>query len=96
MDNLLKMQSQTEKIHVDYIELKTDIKNIYANFNEKYAVDLSEYESEMFNIKTPFKDLKSELSDLKDRLKKLGQLNLMAPEEFEEVKERENIVVERV
>ena len=88
MDNLLKLQSDIEKFHVKFAEANSDIKNIYGNFSENHGRDLTEFESKMFSIKVPIADLKSKLSAKKSELKNLGQLNLMAPEEFQEVKER--------
>ena len=42
----------------------------------------------MFEIRTPLKELRGELSGVREELKKLGQVNLMAPEEFAEVAQR--------
>ena len=42
----------------------------------------------MFELKVPLTDLREELMALRSRLKDLGSVNLMAPEEFKEVKER--------
>lgn len=88
MDKLLKLQAKVEKIHVDSAETKTNIKNIYENFIEKHSRDLTEYESRMFSIKIPISEIRNELSNFKTKLSSLGHLNLMAPEAFEEVKER--------
>ncbi len=88
MDRLLKLQAKVEKVHVDLVETKTNIKNVYDNFQEKHSRELTEYESRMFSIKIPISEIKNELGDYKTKLTKLGHLNLMAPEAFEEVKER--------
>jgi chromosome segregation protein len=88
MDRLLKLQAQLEGLQIDLAEVNTEVKNIYVNFNEKYSRDLTEFESRMFDIKEPTKDLRQQLTDRRDEQRKLGHVNLMAPEEFLEVKER--------
>ena len=58
------------------------------NFTEQYSRDLLEFESRMFELRTPVVELREALAGLKQRLKDLGSVNLMAPEEYAEVKER--------
>jgi chromosome segregation protein len=47
-----------------------------------------EFETRMFEIRTPVTELRESLAALRQRLKDLGSVNLMAPEEYAEVKER--------
>ena len=68
MDKLLKLQAKVEKNHVELVEAKTNIKNIYENFLEKHSRDLSEYESRMFSIKIPISEIRNELSKYKIKL----------------------------
>jgi chromosome segregation protein len=61
---------------------------MYANFFDRHGRELAEYETRMFDIGTSPQDLRQSLQEEKQKLKDLGQVNLMAPEEFAEVKER--------
>ena len=47
-----------------------------------------EFEERMYKITTPAADLREKLSQAKENFKALGSVNLMAPEEFNEVKDR--------
>ena len=88
MEELARTQSQVEKLQMDAAELTAEIRNIYANFRDRHSRDLSEYESRAFEITDDAKVLRDSLSSLRDQEKALGPVNLMAPEEFLEVKER--------
>lgn len=82
------VQRQVEKYQMELASIETDIRNLYENFEEKYSRDLSEYEEKIYEIKTPKEEIRTRLQEAKEELRSLGQINLMAPEEFEEVKER--------
>lgn len=82
------VQRQVEKYQMELASIETDIRNLYENFEEKYSRDLSEYEEKIYEIKQPKDEIRTRLQQAKEELRSLGQINLMAPEEFEEVKER--------
>ena len=88
MQALGKLQDQLEKIQMEAASIKTEVKSIYSAFSDRHGRELSEFESRMFDIQTPAEEIKKELQDQRQKLKELGQVNLMAPEEFAEVKER--------
>jgi len=67
---------------------ETEIKNIKDTFTELYSRDLLAYEARMYEIRRPLSDIREELASLKSSLSSLGSVNLMAPEEFEEVRRR--------
>ncbi len=81
-------QRRIETLHIDLAEIKTEIKNLYQNFIERHSRDLGDFESEVHKIDTPVRQLRSQLAMHREDLKNLGHVNLMAPEEFLEVKER--------
>jgi chromosome segregation protein len=85
---LEQSQGQMEKLQVSQAEFRAEIRSLYANFQEVHSRDLSEHEARMYEIRTPLKELRSELAGVREELKKLGQVNLMAPEEFAEVSQR--------
>ena len=83
-----EIQQHIEKIQMECATIETEIKNLYENFEDKYSRDLSDYEEKIYEIKAPKNNLRDELKTAKEKQKALGQINLMAPEEFKEVKER--------
>ncbi|MCK5196911.1 MAG: chromosome segregation protein SMC, partial [Spirochaetales bacterium] len=88
MEYLGKIQSQVEQLQIAVSAVTTEVRNIYSNFKEIHSRELTEYDSRVFEIRKSVKDLKENLSKVKEKLRALGHVNLMAPEEFVEVKER--------
>jgi chromosome segregation protein len=88
MSQLAQTQSQVERIHVDLSAVKTEIRNLFENFREKHSRDLTEFEDRMYEIREDAKILRENLGSAREQLRGLGHVNLMAPEEFAEVKER--------
>lgn len=83
-----KYQEQFEKLSLSLASSETEIKNIKQNFQEQNSRDLMEFEEHMYKITTPIADLREKLAAAKTEFKNLGQVNLMAVEEFAEQKER--------
>ncbi len=88
MDQLGRFQAELERIHLTLAQTDTEIRNIKDNFRETYSRDLMEFEERMFEIRVPVQELRDRLQDRRTKLKDLGSVNLMAPEEYAEVKER--------
>jgi chromosome segregation protein len=86
--DLVKIQESLEKIHLDLVQTETEIRNIQDNFRETHSRDLMEFEERIFTIAVQPSQLRENLSGARGRLKDLGQVNLMAPEEFAETRER--------
>ena len=88
-DLLNKYQNQFEQLSNSMIQIDTEIRNVKQNFLDQYSRDLMEFEEHMYTITTPAAELKETLSKKKSTLDELSHgINLMAPEEFVEVKER--------
>ncbi|MDR2049983.1 MAG: AAA family ATPase, partial [Treponema sp.] len=85
---LAKIQESLEKIHLDLVQAETEIRNIQDNFRETHSRDLMEFEERIFTITAQPSQLRENLSGARGKLKDLGQVNLMAPEEFAETRER--------
>ncbi len=88
MDRLGSYQNELERLHLGLAQTETEIRNIKENFKEQYGRDLVEFEERMYEIRDSVADLRDRLAERKMKLKDLGSVNLMAPEEFVEVKER--------
>lgn len=83
-----KIQSQYEKLAMDLVTSDNDIRNIKQNFIDTHSRDLMEFEERMYKITTSSAVLREKLAKFREELKALGSVNLMAPEEFGEQKER--------
>jgi chromosome segregation protein len=88
MNSLEKVQGQVEELHVFLAEVNAEIRNLHENFKEKYSRDLNDYYDHMNKIEKSINELKDKYGRLKNKSRELGHVNLMALEEFAEVKER--------
>ncbi|HCX96861.1 MAG TPA: chromosome segregation protein SMC [Spirochaetaceae bacterium] len=82
------LQQELENLHMAVAQSETEIRNLKDTFTELYSRDLLSFESRMYEIRKPISEIREELTSIKATLAALGSVNLMAPEEFEEVKQR--------
>lgn len=82
------LQQELENLHMAVAQSETEIRNLKDTFAELYSRDLLSFESRMYEIRRPISEIREELTSIKATLSALGSVNLMAPEEFEEVKQR--------
>ena len=85
---MLEYQNQIEKYNLDLAMSDTEIKNLKENFRETHSRDLMEFEEHMYTITAQSGELRDQLAKSRGELKAIGSVNLMAPEEFAETKER--------
>lgn len=83
-----RLQSQVERLSLTLNSSDTEIRNIKQNFQDQHSRDLMEFEERMYKITKPVASLRESLSAEKEVLRSLGSVNLMAVEEFAEVKDR--------
>ena len=88
MTDLAKTQESMERIHLELVQSETEIKNIQDNFREAHSRDLMEFEERIYTITAQTGELREQLAQSRQALKDLGAVNLAAPEEFAETKER--------
>jgi len=88
MAELSRVQEALEKIHLELVQSDMEIKNIQENFRETHSRDLMEFEERIFNITEAPAALREKLASSRAKMKELGSVNLMAPEEFAETKQR--------
>ncbi|OHD13792.1 MAG: chromosome segregation protein SMC [Spirochaetes bacterium GWB1_48_6] len=91
VDALNGIQNKVESLQMETAQVSTEIKNLFDNFRDKHSVDLVDFQDEL-PPETPTKDLRDLLNQKKDEHRSLGQVNLMAVEEFTEVEERYNFL----
>ena len=83
-----RCQAQYERLTLSLNSSDTEIRNLKQNFQEQHSRDLMEFEEKMFKITKPSAELREQLISTREELKACGQVNLMAVEEFAEVKDR--------
>lgn len=83
-----KYQEQLEKFIVSIAQNETEIKAIKQNFQENYSRDLMEFEERMYTITAHAADLREKLSETKQKIAELGNVNFSAIDQFAEEKER--------
>ena len=88
VEKINKINADISRFNIDMAQLETEIQNMYSNFRDKNSRELEEYSDRLNKIDRPTSEIKNDLSTAKMELKSIGQVNLMAPEEFSEVKER--------
>jgi chromosome segregation protein len=88
MAELAKAQESMERLHLELVQSETEIKNIQDNFREAHSRDLMEFEERIYTITAQTAELRELLAKSRQALKDLGAVNLAAPEEFAETKER--------
>ncbi len=83
-----RYQAQFERLTLSLNSSDTEIRNIKQNFQEQHSRDLMEFEERMYKITKPVAELREKLTTAREGLRALGSVNLMAVEEFNEIKDR--------
>ncbi|MCR4712894.1 MAG: AAA family ATPase [Treponemataceae bacterium] len=87
-DAMATYQSQIEKYNLELATAETEIRATKENFRETHSRDLMEFADRMEAITAAPGTLRYQLSTAKQAMNEVGSVNLMAPEEFAEAKER--------
>jgi chromosome segregation protein len=95
-DKLALLQSEGEALQVHAAETGAEIKAVFDAFRDKHSVELSEYEAEIRGPAADRGDLRDTLTKKRDDLRSLGQVNLMAVEEFAEIDERHGFLTQQL
>jgi chromosome segregation protein len=81
-------QARIEQISLKLNTIEIEIRNVKETFMEIHSRDLMEFEERMYTIVAAATALREQLAAKRQAVKELGNVNLMAPEEFAEVKTR--------
>ena len=76
-----------ERLQLREAEVATEIRTTLRTFQEIHAQDLSQYELDITQSESR-SELRATLARLREEVRNLGQVNLMAAEQFREVNER--------
>lgn len=85
---LRQVQETLERVRVELAEVEAEDREIRRRFVETHSQRLEEHEDRLERIDAIPRELRDRLKRLRERISGLGQVNLLAPEEFEEVSER--------
>jgi chromosome segregation protein len=88
MDKLAKIQEKLEQQQMQLAGMEVEIRNVFDNFRERYSRDLAEFQDGMYEISGDLDSLRNKFKSNKETIRGLGSINLMAVEEFQEIKER--------
>lgn len=89
------LQATIEKLSRELGEHQAEIRSLVENFRDRHGTDLL-HESPTAVEDIPEDQARQRLADCKERLRALGHVNLMAPEEFKEVAERYEFLTRQV
>jgi len=79
---------EKERIRLEMEHVEDEIKLLLEDFRDRNSRDLNDYADLRESITLTPKQIREKLGGTRNELKSLGQVNLMAPEEFKEVAER--------
>ena len=88
MQHLAQIQSRIEEVHLRTAEKRTEIRSLFEGFLERHGRDLREFEKETEIPAEDQKQLREQIQRAREALRELGNVNLMAVEEFTEVSDR--------
>ncbi|MCK5735746.1 MAG: chromosome segregation protein SMC, partial [Spirochaetaceae bacterium] len=83
---------EKERIRLEMEHLDNEIKLLLEDFRDRNSRDLNEFSELRESIKQTPKQIREQFNKTRAELKNLGQVNLMAPEEFKEVAERHSFL----
>lgn len=96
MGELAKLQSEIEKNQITLAQVNTEISSLFDHFKDKHSVELSQFAAEADKIHESEGHFREILANKREELKNLGQVNLMAIEEFKEVDERYTFLTQQL
>lgn len=96
-ESFLKKRTEIEELKLKLTEVDTTINEIYHNAYENLSVNLKEYEdSEKYNTGREASVIREALSDVKNSMMSLGQVNMAAMQECESLKERYDLLMSQL
>ena len=85
---LRQAQETLERVRVELAEVEAEDKAIRHTFAHTHSQRLEEHSERLERIEATPRELRDRLGRLRERIRGLGQVNLLAPEDFKEVAER--------
>lgn len=96
-ESFLRKKTEIEELKLRLAEVDTTINEIYHNAYENLSVNLKEYEnSEKYNTGRDAAAIRESLSEIKNSVTSLGQVNMAAMQECESLKERYDLLMSQL
>lgn len=95
-DSLSNISLQIERYNFESEHLENKVSELYEEFQDKYSIELADVAKDITNYIEDESELKQTIHDLRIKQKQIGQINLMAPEEFKEVSKRYNFLKNQI
>lgn len=93
---LNKLSLQIERFNFESEHLENKVDELYSEFQEKYSIELQEASKDINRVTESEDEIKELVHNLRIKQKMIGQINLMAPEEFKEVSKRYNFLKDQI
>jgi chromosome segregation protein len=93
---LRQAQETLERVRVELAEVEAEDKAIRHTFAQTHSQRLEEHSERLERIEATPRELRDRLGRLRERIRGLGQVNLLAPEEFKEVAERYQFLTDQL
>ncbi len=87
-DTVNKLRREKDQSELQIQSIGEMVEQIYNNFFETYSKNLAEYEDKLNQELEDPKILRNKLEDVKNEISRLGYINQMAGDEFEEAKQQ--------
>ncbi len=88
MQALAGIQTELERLHVQRAEKTTEIRGVFEAFREQHGREIDDSDGRALAADGDQKALRGIISSIRETVRGLGSVNLMAVEEFEEVRDR--------
>lgn len=95
-NNLNSLRRKKDQLELQIEGIHQSISNIYTSFFENYSKSLKEYEDRLKEELGEPKILRNRLDDVKKELSRLGYINQMAEDEFNEAKQQYDFLNEQI
>jgi len=95
-EKLAALQTEGEAVQIQAAQNGAEIRSVFDAFRDKHSVELSEFEAEIRAPVPDRGDVRETLSRKREELRSLGQVNLMAVEEFAEIDERHGFLSQQL
>ncbi len=95
LERLREIQMKSHQCEMKLMDLGFQEKNIADRLLQTYRIRLSELNAQDFPIPDgkPFEELEKQIADLSQKVEALGTVNLLAIEEYEELKKRHDFLL---
>lgn len=87
-----EVSDKLHSIEIRIAEIESELRNIVQKMKEEYDIDIQEASAEPPSPEVPAEERANRMHELKERLKDFGAVNLLALEEFDSTRERQEFL----